>query len=415
MKIKTKINQLAYLNKESYSKNNMPDVIEYIDIKSLTENILSNIQILKTGIDSIPSRARRKITDNTIIYSSVRPRNNHYCFFESPHDNMVASTGYITINAIEEKIDPYYLYCILTLPKNLEYIYKLADSAVSSYPSITPDDLGNMEVEIEEDIEEQKKIAKLFYTVDKLIFNNNKINKKSYNICSNIYNYYFNNYKCQNTSLKYDEKLKIKIPNNWNVDLIKNQIYEVKSGDWGSDNYSDELIEASCIRGADFESVLSKNNSIPLRYINECSFSEKRVLSGDLLVEISGGSPTQSTGRICYINNYTLKRFNNNLISSNFCKVISLNDKDNYIWFYFLWQSMYDSGVFFNFEGKTSGLKNLLFDDIINNVYIPIPSDKILNDFNSKMKPIFDNIQRNINFNYHLRELKEKYYYMFLN
>ena len=169
MKIKTKINQLAYLNKESYSKNNMPDVIEYIDIKSLTENILSNIQILKTGIDSIPSRARRKITDNTIIYSSVRPRNNHYGFFESPHDNMVVSTGYITINAMEEKIDPYYLYCILTLPKNLEYIYKLADSAVSSYPSITPDDLGNMEVEIEEDIEEQKKIAKLFYTVDKLI------------------------------------------------------------------------------------------------------------------------------------------------------------------------------------------------------------------------------------------------------
>lgn len=154
MKIKTKTNQLAYLNKESYSKNNMPDVIEYIDIKSLTENILSNIQILKTGIDSIPSRARRKITDNTIIYSSVRPRNNHYVFFESPHDNMVVSTGYITINALEEKIDPYYLYCILTLPKNLEYIYKLADSAVSSYPSITSDNLGNMEVEIEEDIEE---------------------------------------------------------------------------------------------------------------------------------------------------------------------------------------------------------------------------------------------------------------------
>ena len=125
MKIKTKINQLAYLNKESYSKNNMPDVIEYIDIKSLTENILSNIQILKKGIDSIPSRARRKITDNTIIYSSVRPRNNHYGFFERPHDNMVVSTGYITINAMEEKIDPYYLYCILTLPKNLEYIYSI--------------------------------------------------------------------------------------------------------------------------------------------------------------------------------------------------------------------------------------------------------------------------------------------------
>ncbi len=415
MKTKIKVNQVAFLNNDSYSKSNLPNEIEYIDIKSMTENILTNIQYLKKDVDNIPSRARRKIKDKTIIYSSVRPRNNHYGFFENPHSNMVVSTGYITIDANEDIVDPYYLYCILTLPKNLEYVYKLADSAVSSYPSITPEDLGNMEIEIETDLNEQKRISNLFYTIDKIIFNNNKINKKNYNICSNLYNYLFNNFSNKNLNLEYNENLKKYIPKGWKSVLINELILELKLGDWGSDEIKDDLIETSCIRGADFENIIQKNNELPLRFLKEQSFNEKRLLSGDLLIEISGGSPTQSTGRICYINSYTLKRFNNNLVSSNFCKAISLNNKERYIWFYYLWKSMYDSGVFFNFEGKTSGLKNLLFDDVINNIYVALPPKELMDYFFRKTNKIFDNIQNNINMNLYLKKIKEKYYHIFLN
>ncbi len=415
MKTKIKVNQVAFLNNESYSKNSLPEKIEYIDIKSMTENVLTNIQFLNKNIDTIPSRARRKIKNKTIIYSSVRPRNNHYGFFENPHNNMVVSTGYITIDAKEDIIDPYYLYCILTLPKNLEYIYKLADSAVSSYPSITPEDLGNMEIEIETDINKQKKIANLFYTIDKLIFNNNKINKKSYSICSNLYNYIFNNYSNNKLDLEYDNNLKKNIPKGWKSVLINSLISELKSGDWGNDEFEEGLIETFCIRGADFESIIQKNNEIPLRYINETNFNDKRLINGDLTIEISGGSPTQSTGRVAYINSYTMKRFNNNLVSSNFCKTISLKNKEYYTWFYYLWKTMYDSGVFFNFEGKTSGLKNLLFDDIINNVYIALPPDEIMKYFYDKTSILFNNIQKNINMNLYLKKIKEKYYYILFN
>ncbi|MBD5496571.1 MAG: winged helix-turn-helix domain-containing protein [Lachnospiraceae bacterium] len=45
-----------------------------------------------------------------------------------------------------------------------------------------------------------------------------------------------------------------------------------------------------------------------------------------MIIEISGGSPIQSTGRICYINKNVFRRFKNELITSNFCKAISLTD-----------------------------------------------------------------------------------------
>ena len=409
---KFKINELADLNKASYSKNNLPNTIEYVDIKSMTENVLSNIQILRKGVDKIPSRARRKISNNTIIYSSVRPRNNHYGFFENPHNNMVVSTGYITIDAKEEIIDSYYLYCILTLPKNLDYIYKLADSAVSSYPSITPADLGDMEIEIETDIKKQKKIASLFYSIDKLIFNNNKINKKSYDICFNLYNFYFNQYKNQTLELKYDNNLKKNIPIDWNSMRLSELILNIKNGDWGSDEVSENTISTFCIRGADFENIIENDNNVPNRYVNMKSFNEKKIVCGDLVVEISGGSPTQSTGRICYVNEYTLKRYDNKLISSNFCKVISLKDSSYYIWFYYLWKSIYDSGIFFNYEGKTSGLKNLLFDDFIHNVYVPVPPKELIVEFTNKTSIIFDEIQKNINYNNYLKSIKSKYNFL---
>ena len=83
----------------------------------------------------------------------------------------------------------------------------------------------------------------------------------------------------------------------------------------------------TCLRGADFPAIsgLAKLEA-PERYILEKN-KYKILEDGNLLIEISGGSPTQSTGRICYINENVLKRFENDIITSNFCKAIELNNK----------------------------------------------------------------------------------------
>ena len=85
-----------------------------------------------------PSRAQRKVTNNTIIYSTVRPRLKHYGILSRPQNNFIISTGFTTIDIkdlYKDKIDPRYLYLLLTQPTITDYIGNIADTAVSAYPS----------------------------------------------------------------------------------------------------------------------------------------------------------------------------------------------------------------------------------------------------------------------------------------
>ena len=92
-----------------------------------------------------------------------------------------------------------------------------------------------------------------------------------------------------------------------------------------------------CIRGMDIPEVKYGNKGkIPIRYILEKNYKKKQLSSNDLVIEISGGSPTQSTGRIAIITQSLLNRFDYPLICTNFCKIIK--PKENYsLFLYYYW------------------------------------------------------------------------------
>ena len=69
---KYKLGEIADFNKENIGSTDKFTVIEYLDTSSITENVISGISVL--NISDAPSRAQRKVTNNTIIYSTVRPR-----------------------------------------------------------------------------------------------------------------------------------------------------------------------------------------------------------------------------------------------------------------------------------------------------------------------------------------------------
>jgi type I restriction enzyme S subunit len=83
---------------------------------------------------------------------------------------------------------------------------------------------------------------------------------------------------------------------------------------------------------------------------------KSRLEPGDLIIEISGGSPTQSTGRMAFIINETLERFDNPLICSNFCKAVRLKDSHSLYNFAYEWNRLYDAGIFFGWEGYNTPL-----------------------------------------------------------
>ena len=142
------------------------------------------------------------------------------------------------------------------------------------------------------------------------------------------------------------------------------------AGDWGNESPSLEAPHAvSCVRGADIVPISNNEfTNIPLRYVSDRSFQQKLLKVGDIVIEKSG--------RAIYISENLLSA-STDVVCSNFCVAFRVKDGWNSYFIYQYWQYLYNSGVFFNFEGKTSGIKNLQLDIALSTIEIePYPIEK---------------------------------------
>jgi len=144
------------------------------------------------------------------------------------------------------------------------------------------------------------------------------------------------------------------------------------AGDWGNESPSGETPNAVyCVRGADIVSIsIGEFGDIPLRYVSDKSFEEKTLRAGDMIVEKSGGSPTQSTGRVSYVSEALITE-KGAVVCTNFCVAFRVKTGWNPYFVYQYWNHIYNNNIFFNFEGKTSGLKNLQLDNALKAIEIP--------------------------------------------
>ena len=151
------------------------------------------------------------------------------------------------------------------------------------------------------------------------------------------------------------------------IDIIDKFI----AGDWGEETATEESpCAVSCIRGADIVPIAnSRFDSIPVRFISVASIKNRELQEGDIVIEKSGGSPTQSTGRTAFISK-KLVESKKHIVCSNFCQAFRLKSGWNPLYVYYFLQVVYNSGVFFNFEGKTSGLRNLILDSAFKSIMI---------------------------------------------
>ena len=176
------------------------------------------------------------------------------------------------------------------------------------------------------------------------------------------------------------------------IDIIDQFI----SGDWGEEKYSDNTpYKVACIRGADISPIDNGDfTHIPTRFISKRSFEGKCLQAGDIVVEKSGGSPTQSTGRVAFISQNLIDSVGP-VVCSNFCVAFRVTKKWNPLYIFYYLQFIYNKGVFFNFEGKTSGLKNLQLEA----AYKAIPIENIDEVHQAQIVAILDSIHRKLTIN----------------
>lgn len=323
-----------------------------------------------------------------------------------------------------KKIDPHFLlYSFLS--SNLQKQFNRHSNTGSIVSHIKVKDCLEFEVFAPE-LDEQKKISKVLADLDQKIKINSKINSELENMAKNLYDYWFvqfdfpdenwNPYKSSGGKMVWSEELKREVPEGWEVKKMSDIINSDNSWDWWKDeevwNYTEKV---SCIRWADIN-WLNWTGTLnpPTRFILKNN-SHKILESHSIIVEISWWSPTQSTWRLASVTDATIKRFKNPLICSNFCKPISLkNDKLLYN-FVHHWNKIYDNDILFRFEGKTSGIKNLLFDVFTSSCYMVVPEEDVLQDFYDTMDTIDKRKQINLEESQKLVELRDWLLPMLMN
>lgn len=165
-------------------------------------------------------------------------------------------------------------------------------------------------------------------------------------------------------------------PSTWILQPLKESVAELASGDWGEEAPFAGAIECITLRGTDFSRAeVGDLSQAPVRFIKAASVSKRQLRAGDTLIELSGGSKDQPTGRILLITDRILAAADKPLLFSNFVKRIRLSrDMVDLGFFALHWLALYDRGLTQVYEKRTTGIRNFKLNDFLQNECIALPS-----------------------------------------
>ena len=171
-----KLGEIARSNQSTYSPKDNWKFANYLDTGNITENRISKILFIDLMKEDLPSRARRKVRKNSIIYSTVRPNQKHFGIIKNIPENFLVSTGFSVLDVDESKANPDFVYYSLTQEKNTATLHAIAEQSTSAYPAIKPSDIENLPIKLPP-LAEQKRIAEILGSLDDKIELNNRINR----------------------------------------------------------------------------------------------------------------------------------------------------------------------------------------------------------------------------------------------
>ena len=134
------VRDVSTSNRKSIGKNFAHDEIEYVDISSVEPGRITTSTMC--NLAEAPSRAKRLVSDGDTIWSCVRPNRRSFALMMEPANNLVVSTGFVTLTATEVPFS--FLYLSVTTSHFVEYLTLRADGA--AYPAVRPDTFESAKV-----------------------------------------------------------------------------------------------------------------------------------------------------------------------------------------------------------------------------------------------------------------------------
>ena len=359
-------------------KIKLGDVIDFKNGKSVKK---SDGIIPIYGGNGILGYTDKSNFSHTIVVGRV----GAYCGSIHVEENLCWVSDNAIAGVPKEGQDLTYLYYVL---KSLNLNSKQIGS---SQPLITQSMLKDMVVDIEIDIEKQKKIANSISIIDQKIQINNQINQELEAMAKTLYDYWFvqfdfpdqngKPYKSSGGKMIYHPELKREIPEGWGVTKL-NEVVDLISGyPFSSNDYVTsgkyKLYTIKNVQdGYTVDKVDNYLDFLPSNMSHEC-----QLRRGDLIMSLTG-----NVGRVGMV-------YEDDVLLNQ--RVLKLNpiNKTHKSFIYSFFRSDVTKAHLENMSTGTSQ-KNLSPIDI-GNMMIPFPSESLLSKFLDNLNMLENNLVEN--------------------
>lgn len=146
--------------------------------------------------------------------------------------------------------------------------------------------------------------------------------------------------------------------------LLSDIIEKPISGEWGTDGNNTMVIRSTNFTNRaviDFTEVITRN-------IDSTKISKKRLQRGDIIIEKSGGSPTQPVGRVVYFDT------EGEYMCNNFTSILRpINTKVYSKYLLYILFAYHKYRLTGRYQNKTTGIINLQLNRYISEINIPLP------------------------------------------
>ena len=334
----------------------------------------------KSGLMSVDEDDAEKylLKPNDIVFARTGNSTGRSYFYDGSDGELVYAGFLIKFSLDSTKVNPRILKYYTHSKPYYDWVQSFGTG--STRGNINAKTYGNMPITLPpRDI--QDKIVDVLKSLDDKIEVNKQINDNLEQQAQALFKSWFVDFEPFKDGEFVESELGM-IPKGWKVGRYEEIIETTISGDWGKEKPEGNYVhKVACIRGCDFQDIKNGlRGNTPERYILEKNYQSKHFHHNDVLVEISGGTQTVSTGRVCPVSQLLIDKFNADIVCTNFCRVIRpIASYAAYL--YYSWLYKYNGKVMFGYENGTSGIKNFRIKDFISVEPVVIPPVDLLGKF----------------------------------
>lgn len=185
------------------------------------------------------------------------------------------------------------------------------------------------------------------------------------------------------------------MPGGWVYDCFSELLSSTIGGDWGKDSQDEKhTTQSRIVRGTDIPDLISGQlSNAPLRWVDPKKLQSRQIEAGDIIIEVSGGSPTQSTGRSIFMTQSMLNRLGGVVEPASFCRRFKPKSFCLGILASLHLQAIYSDGKMWEYQNQSTGIANFQTKFFLEAERVLMPSDKVLENFCQIVTPLIEKSQ----------------------